>query len=272
MDMDEMLSGHTNRGAPLPHLASKDWHETPIHATDLSLRWSFVDYNGSYDPWELDAVVEMPEVGTLTLRNVRSGDQDNLKQFGEQLGATSRSLFSPYPWEAEDLATKAFSVAIERNIAHVDATYLVLFNHMPVGHFVLWGLGSCRHFRGLELCIPTLGIAIADKFHRRGIGTMCLQLIKELSRENDVDAIELTTAPHNVWAGRLYQRQGFVDYGTLNIPLGVDPSMSIAECKDVAQWRTERHMYHQIKPAMEKDVTAFLDEKKAATCDMRVSR
>jgi RimJ/RimL family protein N-acetyltransferase len=265
MDMDEMLDGYASRGAPLARLASKDWHETPICATDLSLRWSFVDYDGSYDPWELDAVVEIPVVGTLTLRNVRNGDQDNLKQFGERLGATSRSLFSPYPWEAEDLATKAFSVAIERNIARIDATYLVLFKHTPVGHFVLWGLGSRRHSCGLELRIPTLGIAIADKFHRRGIGTMCLQLIKELSRENNVDAIELTTAPHNVRAGRLYQRLGFVDYGTLNIPLGVDPSMSIAECKDVAQWRAERHMYHQIKPTMAKVVTAFLDEKKAAT-------
>jgi RimJ/RimL family protein N-acetyltransferase len=262
MDTAGMLHAYANRDVLLPRSASEDSREIPIRASDLSLDWSFANYCGSSDPWELDIVVELPAVGKLSLRNIRNGDEDKLTRFGERLSANSRSLFSPYPWDAEDLATKAFNVAIERNITRVDATYLVLLEHAPVGHFVLWGMGCCHHFRGLELCIPTLGIAIADNFHRRGIGTMCLQLLKKLSRDNNVDAIELTTATYNIRAGRLYQRLGFLDYGTLNIPLGVDPSMPIARCKNIAQWRAERHMYHPTKPAMEEGVIAFFDEKK----------
>jgi RimJ/RimL family protein N-acetyltransferase len=236
-------------------------------AEHLSVERLFPD--DSWDPWQCSFVVRTATGSELTVRNVRTGDEDRLAQFGDQLSPQSQDLFSPYPWQADLSARAAFQTAIDRNASRADATFLVLLEDVPIAHVVLWGVVRVHAFRGLNLRIPTLGLAVVDRWHGRGVGSMCLRLAQAVGRQTNLDAIELTTSKDNIRAARLYERAGFVDCGLLQIPLGVDPSTPLSACRTVETWREERHMYYLLSMAKADIILAFLHDKERQHRDAR---
>jgi len=182
----------------------------------------------------------------LILRSLRQGDEVNLERFGSELGPSSKELFSPYPWMDRSRAWDVFTAAIGRSVEGIDLAYLVFHEGLPVAHFVLWGAKGQHKFRELTLRIPTLGLAVADRLHNRGIGRLCVQFLQEVAQQLQADALELTAAMQNCIAARLYAACDFQEIGTLRIPLGVDPSTSLVECKGIGTWREERHMVYTL--------------------------
>lgn len=199
--------------------------------------------------------------GELLIRRLREGDEGNLQDFGNALGPSSRRLFAPYPWADQDSVRSAFRAAIERSLSGVDLSYLVYCNERPVAHLVLWGMASSRDFRGVSLRIPTVGLAVVDRLHGRGIGRRCVRFLQLVAYIFGVDAVELTTAEQNAIAAQLYISCDFQEIGTLRIPLGVDPSMSPSDCITIDTWREERHMVYVANEERSNTVRAYLFSK-----------
>lgn len=180
----------------------------------------------------------------LAVQRLRKGDEVHLEDFSCQLGPRSKELFSPYPWADLRCARESFQVAIRRSIEGVDAAFLLFFEERPIAHFVLWGVGKTLSFREDALTIPTLGIAVVDRMQGRGFGKRCIRFLQLVAHRLEVDGVELTVAHQNVKAARIYVGCEFCEVGTLRIPLGVDPSISLDDCAAVNDWRDERHMVY----------------------------
>jgi len=180
----------------------------------------------------------------LAVQRLQKGDEVHLEDFSCQLSPRSKELFSPYPWADLRCARQAFQVAIRRSTEGVDAAFLLFFEESPIAHFVLWGAGKTLSFRGDPLTIPTLGIAVVDRMHGRGFGKRCIRFLQLVAHRLEVDGVELTVAYQNVKAARVYGGCEFCEVGTLRIPLGVDPSISLDDCAAVNDWRDERHMVY----------------------------
>lgn len=205
----------------------------------------------------------------LRIRNLRRGDESSLRTFGDHLSTESRVRFSPYPWDDEQRASRAFTEGIRRNADRTDAAYIAYLDTDVAAHLVLWGIGLAQHLQSAEVRVATLGIAVVDTLHNNGIGTFCLHLAIKLCQAHGLDAIELTTAKKNAKAIRLYHNFGFIDCGLLEIPLDVDPSTAIEACQNVSRWRIERHMYYPVNRGKRDHVLAHLRHKQRTHCEVR---
>ena len=70
--------------------------------------------------------------------------------------------------------------------------------------------------------VPELGLAIADGWHRRGLGNALLLALEEMARVEGKAALELTTMQDNDAAYRAYLKAGYEYLGIIRNPIGVD--------------------------------------------------
>ena len=215
------------------------------------------------DCWQLQAHFLLSH-GGYRLRNLTDGDEDALCRFADQLGARSREMFAPYPWEDPVACRTAFTLAIAQARQHIDASYLLEHDGNPIGHAFLWKAGGHPLTQHLGLQVPELGIALADAYHGKGLGKLMIQVLQVVARALAADAIELTTAAENESGWRLYQHVGFEYVGMLRIPLGVD--VTAAELGQVAatRYRYERHMVYLLNEAKRTSIQAYLAAKERA--------
>ena len=203
------------------------------------------------DPWqcsiELTSIDDNSSIGSV--RAVRAGDEALLAAFGNNgLSADSRQVvwsqsmhasflltlpcslpcplcfvlhnpipplqkFECYSWMS-DLLISELQAAIALSLGRRDLHLLALDkNEVPIGYVFLWAASDD---------IPELGLAVADAWHGRRIGTTLLRLVDQMGRQLGKQALELTTMQDNKRALAVYLGAGWEHLGVIHNPLGCD--------------------------------------------------
>jgi len=212
----------------------------------------------SADPWRLDVWFSLADGGAYRIRSLQPSDGFAIHEFGSQLGPRSKWLFCPYAWADRALLDEQFTRAIQRVACRADASYLLTERARPIGHFFLTGVGETAGAQR-EPWVPSLGIAIADAYHGRGLGGLAIRLLQAVGRHLGVDAIELTTHPENIAGYRTYLGAGFEQVGMLRIAAPPSP-----DATDAAHaYRDERHMVYVINAVQRTAVLEHLALQRA---------
>lgn len=83
-----------------------------------------------------------------------------------------------------------------------DLYYGLLFNGRVIGYGILRGWDE-----GFE--IPSLGIAVAQNYRRKGISTVLMEFLHLAARIRGAKKVRLTVSPENERAIKLYSRLGY---------------------------------------------------------------
>ncbi len=210
----------------------------------------------------LTITIDDVEGHPLIIRTLQDGDEATLQRFGEKLGAASKELFAPYPWDKSNALSSAFETAVKKSKDHIDASFIMMHNGEPVGHFFLWHAGGNEHSRAHGVDIPELGVAVADTYHGRGLGDLSVRLLNAMAAGLQKDAVELTTAPTNDAGWKTYVRAGFEHVGMINNPLEVDVVAATAGVIQATHYRMERQMVYVINQAKRQQVFDYLSLKR----------
>ena len=194
-----------------------------------------------FDPWN----VHLPW-DSFTVRNLRAGDLPALRQIEAGLGPHSREMFA-YPWRDPAQLQALYEKAIAAAVARQKLFYLIWEGTCAIGQMFLTELAP----GSTGLRVPTLGLAIADAYHGRGLGRRSVQLLLTAARGLEFDAVELTTALTNAAGYQTYCRAGFKEIGTLRLNLGT-------------KFRDERHMVYCLHPGRHAAVLEWLAAKRAS--------
>jgi ribosomal protein S18 acetylase RimI-like enzyme len=180
------------------------------------------------DPWACELPVL--EVGTDgssnvgAVRAVREGDEGLLVAFGrEGLSAASRGKFECYAWMGDGLAAE-LRAAIGASAARQDLHLVALDDAAGrsgavAGYVFLWAAADD---------VPELGLAVADAWHGRGLGSALLRLMAQVGAALGRRALELTTMRDNARALAVYKRCGWEHLGEIHNPLGCDVPAAFA--------------------------------------------
>jgi ribosomal protein S18 acetylase RimI-like enzyme len=137
----------------------------------------------------------------LIIRQLAPGDAPALAAFYNGLSARSIRTFRPL-----GLAT---DVEVCRGIVRDDEAaikfdLLALDAGQVVGWCFVWELASPE---------PTFGLAVADAWQGRGLGSRLMERVMREARERGLAEVFLTVVQDNAVAWRLYEKQGFVRCG-----------------------------------------------------------
>lgn len=197
------------------------------------------------------------------VRSLQQGDDQVLKQFAENLSSTSQELFCPYPWNNPTELSPALAKAVEDSLAQIDAAFVMLNSQaQPVGHFFLWKIGGNSLSQKFQIEVPELGIAIADVYQGKGLGTQAVQFLQNLARGLNKDAIELTTAMGNEGGFNTYQKAGFEYVGNILNPLEVNVTDQVEGKIAASKFRQERQMVYIINEAKRQEILNYLKYKR----------
>lgn len=168
------------------------------------------------DPWQCSLTITSRKDGALigTVRPVQEGDEELLVQFGrEGLSAESRQMFECYKWTSDELLGE-LRTAIQTSVSRKDLHLIALDEHsVVVGYIFLWAASDE---------IPELGIAVADRWHGKGLGPELLKCMEQMGKIMNKQAFELTTMLPNKVALAVYKRAGWDHLGVIHNPLGCD--------------------------------------------------
>jgi len=139
-------------------------------------------------------------MGSLIIRRVAPGDAPALARFYVGLGHEAQRAFRPMGGAADLAACESVvrDNAPGRDIKHD----LVAVNDSAiVGWCFLWSVRADT---------PTLGLAVADAWRGRGLGSRLADRILDVARRRGKLHVQLTVVQDNERAWRLYERWGFV--------------------------------------------------------------
>ena len=207
------------------------------------------------DPWacaQTLTTADGAEVGCV--RAVRAGEEALLTAFGrEGLSAESRGKFECFPWMSDALGTQ-LSAAIAANAARRDLQLLALdAAGAAVGYVFLWAASDD---------VPELGLAVADAWHGRGLGSSLLRLVAQMGKAMGKPALELTTMQGNERALFVYKRAGWEHLGVIHNPLGCDVPAAFAGRARPTGIAVENHCVLILDEARRDETLAMLDAKR----------
>ena len=144
---------------------------------------------------------------TFAIRRLRVEDADNLAHFYNRLSQSSKRTFRPSgPITITEKCVEIANANIKFGATHSKKYDLVaLYDEGVIGWGFLWDLDSGS---------PTFGLAVADTYHHRGIGSLLISKIMEWAREIALAEVQLTVVQDNEVAWRLYMAHGFVKTGS----------------------------------------------------------
>ncbi len=190
----------------------------------------------------------------LLIRSVTAADVPTLERFGAQLGPHSRSLFYPYPWHDAAALHTALETAIARSVNRINATYVIESGGGGVvGHFFLHDTCAAPAARQQGICMPVLGVAVADAWQGRRLGTLGVRLLQAISPHFGADGIELTTLSNNLAGQHVYRCCGFEDTGVIAPP---------ADANGMASSISELQMLYVIRPGKRAAMEIWLRAKR----------
>jgi ribosomal protein S18 acetylase RimI-like enzyme len=217
------------------------------------------------DCWTVSILCDLSQLPGLRIRSLTCDDVPALQSFGARLGALSREMFCPYPWDDPSALRRALQDAVEHAVERVDASYVMEdARHDVIAHFFLWKAGGNPHSIRHQIQVPELGVAVADQFQGRGLGSLAVHILQAVARALNADAIELTTALTNEAGRNIYQKRGFEYIGIINNPLEVDVTAAATGEAQALKYRQERQMVYVINEGKRDRVLAYLLAKREA--------
>jgi len=205
------------------------------------------------------------------MRRLQDGDVPLLQEFGAALSATSKYFFAPYPWASGPALEQAFAQVIRQTEARIDAYYMLCQGGRPAGQFFLWKAGHNPLSAPYGVAVPEVGIAVVDAYQGRGLGRLCMEVLRVVGESLDADALELSTALDNEPGYRTYLSCGYEQVGLIGIPLDVDVTAALAGEVTASRWRDERQMIYLLKAARRAAVLDFLAYEREAALKLCAS-
>lgn len=156
--------------------------------------YQFINCNNSTQFGEINLIV--PRIGELTLRQVRSGDEEGLVNFRMGLSNASRNYFEGHSWDFRKLTNiiKKSQKGIDYRIVIIDKKGKII------------GYGFLQDIYGSE---PILGIGILDEYQNCGIGKILLSNLISVAKKLNKKHVLLTVIKENSRAIYLYKKLGF---------------------------------------------------------------
>lgn len=216
---------------------------------------------GIFSAWDFQLEVSS-ENGIFFIKNLEKNDLGALLKFKNLLSEKSRKLFCPYPWTDKTKLKKALIAAIHKSEEHIDASYIIKKGEKTVGHFFLWKLLNNPHSKKYGLQIPELGLAIADKYHNKGLGGISIKILQTICLNYKVDAIELTTDLDNQIGLNIYNSNGFEYTGIIKNPLEVDVTQALNLRIKSEKFRNEKQMVYIINNRKRSRILKYLSEQR----------
>lgn len=213
------------------------------------------------DPYKIKVEFECMKNQTMIIENIVSGHLCDLLNFKKQLSRKSRQLFCPYPWNNKPKLRASLKQAIKSSEKKIDTSFIIKSNNDLVGHFFLWKAGGNSYSLKYDVQVPELGIAIADKYQRKGLGGLSINFLKIIAKHLKADAIELTTDLANESGWNVYKKNDFQYTGKINNPLGVDVTEYTDQNKKI-QYRVERQMVYILNYRKKEKILNYLKNKR----------
>jgi RimJ/RimL family protein N-acetyltransferase len=131
----------------------------------------------------------------LTLRSLCAGDADALAAMLRTERPEYLQHFTPFPFEVGHIRGML-------ETARDDRYWAIDVEGKIAGFFMLRGLDA-------GYAIPSYGVAIAERFARRGLLKLTLSVVAAWCRLNAIERLMLKVHADNVVARRAYERFGF---------------------------------------------------------------
>lgn len=150
---------------------------------------------------------------TLTIRRLTPENARELTAFYNGLSAASKRTFRPLGKQttvdicARIGAENTGDPNMDRNLP-VKYDLIAVTEEGIVGWSFLWNLDAADPEEG-----PVFGLAVADAYHGRGIGTALMRRMIAWADAAGISQVILTVVQDNAVAEHLYEQQGFVRYG-----------------------------------------------------------
>lgn len=119
-------------------------------------------------------------------------------------------------------AEKKSAAALEREAAHPDARYYLLYYGDQVAGYVKLNLHE-RPYDGTELPGPVMQlekIYVLQTFHGHKLGKALMQQAYALAAEHGIRSIWLSVWENNLQAQGFYTKEGFTKFGDYDFPVG----------------------------------------------------
>ena len=141
----------------------------------------------------------MPLTG-IEIRQIRSGDEEALTDFYNNLGKEAKRVFKPF---GPSVTIQRCRKVIKDNEMAVGkkCDYVAFSKGRMVAWCFLWSLQSQA---------PTFGLAVAEDFQGRHLGSRMMDLILQIAAKKGAEKVSLTVVKDNKRALRMYERKGFV--------------------------------------------------------------
>jgi ribosomal-protein-alanine N-acetyltransferase len=162
----------------------------------------------------------MAEKTRVDVREVGPTDYENLARFFEEnnLGVVTRH-FHPFPLTPRSAETIACA-------SHRDRYYVASQVDRVVGFSMLRGWDE-------GYAIPSFGILIDHRFHRRGIGRQLLEYTLDEARKLASSRVRLSVYASNHAALHLYESEGFVEGVREQVLVAGEPDEKIVMFRDL---------------------------------------
>jgi ribosomal protein S18 acetylase RimI-like enzyme len=139
----------------------------------------------------------------IEIRSLQPGDADALLAFYNGLSAASKRTFAPL---GKTTTIEVCQNIVDDNTSAMGTGLSLVAVDGP--DMVGWGF-----IYKLDIDEPTLGLAVADRYHGQGIGSTLIDGVLLIAQERGLSQITLTVVQDNDVAWRLYEKRGFVRYG-----------------------------------------------------------
>lgn len=141
--------------------------------------------------------------GAAVLRRLRIEDVPALVAFYNNLSDASKRTFRPI--EEQTTPEVCADIAAENcGRAPTKFDLIAVLGESVIGWSFIWDLVSKE---------PVFGLAVADVYQGRGLGTALMTKVLDWARYQALPAVFLTVVQDNEVAKHLYERLGFVKYG-----------------------------------------------------------
>lgn len=221
----------------------------------------FLKNRGIFNAWNFYLEIYSKDENYF-IKNLRKTDLPSLFKFKNLLSSKSRELFCPYPWEDDKRLKKALASAVENVEKEIDASFVIKKDEDIIGHFFLWKLRDNQDSKKSNLQISEIGLAIADQYQKRGLGSLAIKILQEIAKKYKNDAVELTTDSKNKGGWQTYINNGFEYTNIIINPLEVDVT-NVAKSKiKPKKFRKEKQMVYIINKSKREIILKYLQEKR----------
>lgn len=156
---------------------------------------------------------------------IRRCDISDLETLRNVCITTFQDAFASVNTEEDmnDYLQKSFNrQQIEKELSHPRSVFYLAYYKNELAGYLKINFGPAQTDINDDASLELERIYILKEYQGNGLGSMLLEKVVEIARENDLDYIWLGVWEKNMGAIRLYGRQGFVKFKSHTFWLGKD--------------------------------------------------